>query len=276
MVMRKPGKVMIFGLLCLGILLIVLPIYITVVTAMKTAGESLRSFFTLPSSLMMDNFERVINSSGYWRSFGNTILITVIVLLGNVLIMPPLSYTVTRSMGSSKIIKALYFYLLIGIFIPFQVKMIPLVKMMSAFGMSTPVGLAILCIGSNTCESTFLYVGFMQSLPAEIEEAAYIDGASTARTFYEIVMPLITPILATALIKEALWIWNDFMLPMLILTKNDYFTLSLYAYNFKSIDQTDFGALFACYILQMLPMLIFYLFAQKHIIGGLTAGSVKG
>ena len=276
MIMKKPARILVFGILCLGILLIVLPIYITIVTAMKTAGESLRSFFSLPSTFMMDNFARVITSTGYWRSFANTLMITVIVLVGNIVIMPPLSYAVTRSMGSSKIFKALYIYLLIGIFIPFQVKMIPLVKMMSAFGMATPVGLAILCIGSNTCESTFLYVGFMQSLPAEIEEAAYIDGASTARTFYEIVMPLITPILATALIKEALWIWNDFMLPMLILTKNDYFTLSLYAYNFKSIDQTDFGALFACYILQMLPMLIFYLFAQKHIIGGLTAGSVKG
>lgn len=276
MIMKKPARILVFGILCLGVLLIVLPIYITIVTAMKTAGESLRSFFSLPSTFMMDNFARVITSTGYWRSFANTLMITVIVLVGNIVIMPPLSYAVTRSMGSSKIFKALYIYLLIGIFIPFQVKMIPLVKMMSAFGMATPVGLAILCIGSNTCESTFLYVGFMQSLPAEIEEAAYIDGASTARTFYEIVMPLITPILATALIKEALWIWNDFMLPMLILTKNDYFTLSLYAYNFKSIDQTDFGALFACYILQMLPMLIFYLFAQKHIIGGLTAGSVKG
>lgn len=276
MIMKKPARILVFGILCLGILLIVLPIYITIVTAMKTAGESLRSFFSLPSTFMMDNFARVITSTGYWRSFANTLMITVIVLVGNIVIMPPLSYAVTRSMGSSRIFKALYIYLLIGIFIPFQVKMIPLVKMMSAFGMATPVGLAILCIGSNTCESTFLYVGFMQSLPAEIEEAAYIDGASTARTFYEIVMPLITPIMATALIKEALWIWNDFMLPMLILTKNDYFTLSLYAYNFKSIDQTDFGALFACYILQMLPMLIFYLFAQKHIIGGLTAGSVKG
>ena len=276
MIMKKPARILVFGVLCLGVLLIVLPIYITIVTAMKTAGESLRSFFSLPSTFMMDNFARVITSTGYWRCFANTLMITVIVLVGNIVIMPPLSYAVTRSMGSSKIFKALYIYLLIGIFIPFQVKMIPLVKMMSAFGMATPVGLAILCIGSNTCESTFLYVGFMQSLPAEIEEAAYIDGASTARTFYEIVMPLITPILATALIKEALWIWNDFMLPMLILTKNDYFTLSLYAYNFKSIDQTDFGALFACYILQMLPMLIFYLFAQKHIIGGLTAGSVKG
>lgn len=276
MILKRPARVCIFILLVLGILLIVLPIYITVVTAMKTSGESMRSFFSLPSSLMMDNFARVITSNGYWRSFGNTLLITTIVLVGNVLIMPPLSYAVTRSMGDSKIFKALYIYLLIGIFIPFQVKMIPLVKMMSAFGMSNPVGLAILCIGSNTCESTFLYVGFMMSLPAEIEEAAYIDGASTARTFYEIVMPLIIPILATALIKEALWIWNDFMLPMLILTKNDFFTLSLYAYNFKSIDQTDFGALFACYILQMLPMLIFYLFAQKRIIGGLTAGAVKG
>ena len=161
MIMKKPARILVFGVLCLGVLLIVLPIYITIVTAMKTAGESLRSFFSLPSTFMMDNFARVITSTGYWRSFANTLMITVIVLVGNIVIMPPLSYAVTRSMGSSKIFKALYIYLLIGIFIPFQVKMIPLVKMMSAFGMATPVGLAILCIGSNTCESTFLYVGFM-------------------------------------------------------------------------------------------------------------------
>ena len=265
-----------YAVLIFGTLLILLPLYITVVTALKTPAESLRSFLTPPSSLMLDNFKSVINHSGYWRSFGNSLLISCIVLVGNVVLMPPLSYAVTRSMGSSKLYKGLYFYLLIGIFIPFQVKMIPLVKMMSAFGMNNPIGLAILCIGSNTCETTFLYVGFMQSLPAEIEEAAYIDGASVSRTFYEIVMPLITPIIATALIKEALWIWNDFMLPMLILTKTEYFTLTLFAYNFKSTDNTDFGLLFACYVLQMAPMLVFYLFAQKHIIGGLTSGSVKG
>ena len=265
-----------YAVLIFGTLLILLPLYITVVTALKTPAESLRSFLTPPSGLMLDNFKSVINHSGYWRSFGNSLLISCIVLVGNVVLMPPLSYAVTRSMGSSKLYKGLYFYLLIGIFIPFQVKMIPLVKMMSAFGMNNPVGLAILCIGSNTCETTFLYVGFMQSLPAEIEEAAYIDGASVSRTFYEIVMPLITPIIATALIKEALWIWNDFMLPMLILTKTEFFTLTLFAYNFKSTDNTDFGLLFACYVLQMAPMLVFYLFAQKHIIGGLTSGSVKG
>lgn len=276
MAMKRWSKIFAYTVLTFGCFLILLPLYITLVTAMKTPAESLRSFLTPPSSFMLDNFATVINHSGYWRSFGNSLLITAIVLCGNVIIMPPLSYAVTRSMGSSKLFKALYFYLLIGIFIPFQVKMIPLVKMMAAFGMNNPVGLAILCIGSNTCESTFLYVGYMQSLPAEIEEAAYIDGASTARTFYEIVMPLITPILATALIKEALWIWNDFMLPLLILNKSEYFTLTLFAYNFKSTDNTDFGPLFACYVLQMAPMLIFYLFAQKHIIGGLTSGSVKG
>lgn len=273
---KRLGKTFTYLLLSFGCLLIVLPLYITLVTAMKTPAESLRSFLTLPSELMLDNFDTVVNHSGYWRSFGNSLLITAIVLCGNVLVMPPLSYAVTRSMGYSRAFRVLYYYLLIGIFIPFQVKMIPLVKMMSSFGLNHPIGLAILCIGSNTCESTFLYVGYMQSLPSEIEEAAYIDGASPARTFYETVMPLITPILATSLIKEALWIWNDFMLPLLILNKNEYFTLTLFAYNFKSTDNTDFGPLFACYMLQMAPMLIFYLFAQKHIIGGLTAGSVKG
>lgn len=276
MAMKRSTKIFTYIFLIAGVLLILTPLYITLVTAMKTPKESLRSFLTMPSSLYLDNFKVVLEKNGYWRSFGNTVLISSIVLIGNVIFMPPLSYAVSRSMGDSKVFKFIYLYLLIGIFIPFQVKMIPLVKMMTQFGMSNPIGLAILCIGSNTCESTFLYVGYMMSLPNEIEEAAYIDGASTARTFYTIVMPLIKPILATALIKEMLWIWNDFMLPMLILTKTEQFTLTLFAYNFKTTDTTDFGPLFAAYVLQMAPMLLFYLFAQKKIIGGLTSGSVKG
>lgn len=273
---RRLSNTLTYVLLSLGVLMILLPLYITIITAFKTPGESARSYFTFPGSLYLDNFKAVLGSKTYWRAFGNTLLITVVVLLGNVALMPPLSYAVSRSMGEKKIYKWIYVYLLIGIFIPFQVKMIPLVKMMTALGMATPLGLAILCIGSNTCEATFLYVGYMQSLPPELEEAAYIDGATTVQTFYRIIMPLIKPILATALIKEALWIWNDYLLPMLILQKAEHQTLTLYAYNFQSPNWVDYGSTFACYLMQMMPMIIFYLVAQKHIIGGLTSGAVKG
>lgn len=276
MAKRRLSNTLSYILLGFGVLMILLPLYITVVTAFKTPSESTRSYFTLPGSFYLENFKTVLSSKAYWRAFGNTTLITVVVLIGNVVLMPPLAYAVTRSMENRKIYKVIYIYLLIGIFIPFQVKMIPLVKMMTSFGMATPLGLAILCIGSNTCEATFLYVGYMQSLPRELEEAAYIDGATTVQTFYRVIMPLITPILATALIKEALWIWNDYMLPMLILQKVEHQTLTLYAYNFQSANWVDYGSTFACYLLQMLPMIIFYLFAQKHIIGGLTSGAVKG
>mgnify|MGYP002555117308 CR=1 FL=1 len=153
---------------------------------------------------------------------------------------------------------------------------IPLVKLLSSLSMMTPTGLAVLCIGSSTCESVFLYVGYMESIPKDIEEAAYIDGASTAQTFYRIVLPLLKPILATAMIKDGLWIWNDYMLPLLTLNKSaNYWTLTLFAYNFQSENAIDYGATFACYCLQMLPIMVFYVFMQKNIIGGLTAGAVK-
>ena len=275
MTAKKITNAFTYFVLCLGLLLIVIPLYITVVTAFKTSGESMKNYFALPTSLYIDNFRVILSDHGYWRALGNTLLVAVIVLCGNIAIMPMLSYAVTRSMPHSKVYKALYFYLLIGIFIPFQVKMIPLVKLMSWLGLTNPIGLAILCIGSNTCESVFLYVGYMQSLPQEIEEAANIDGASTAQTFYRIVLPLIKPILATALIKEGLWIWNDYMMPLIILNKSVDYTLTLYAYNYQTTNLIDYGTTFACYILQMLPMMIFYVFAQKHIIGGLTSGAVK-
>ena len=277
MKLNRFTKVNIYFMLSFSVLLIVLPLYITVITAFKTTGESTLSYLTPPSSLYLENFKTVFNYTNYWSALGNTTYITAFVLLGNLMVMPMLSYSVSRSLGSSKGFRLLYYYLLVGIFIPFQVKMIPLVKLMSWLNLSTPTGLAILCIGSSTCESTFLYVGYMQSLPKDIEESAYIDGATTAQTFFRIVFPLMKPILATAMIKDGLWIWNDYMLPLIILNSSPKsWTLTLFSYNFQTPNLVDYGSVFACYILQMLPIMIFYVFMQKYIIGGLAAGAVKG
>ncbi|MBQ8088540.1 MAG: carbohydrate ABC transporter permease [Clostridia bacterium] len=276
MKMSSRTKALTYVVCILGVLLVVFPLYVTVVTAFKSPNESARSFLTLPSSLYLDNFQNILRGGDYWTAFFNTVYITAFVLLGNLVIMPMLAYAVSRSMNISRWYRILYYYLLLGIFIPFQVKMIPLVKLMSSLNLMSPTGLSILCIGSSTCESVFLYVGYMESIPRDIEEAAYIDGASTAYTFYRVVLPLLKPILATAMIKDGLWIWNDYMLPLLILNKSaSHWTLTLFAYNFRSTNAIDYGASFACYCLQMLPILVFYVFMQKNIIGGLTAGAVK-
>ena len=182
------------------------------------------------------------------------------------------------------IFRSFTFYLLLfsdqspifGIFIPFQVKMMPLVKMLSGLEMMNPTGLAILCISSSTCESVFLFVGYMGAIPIDMEEAAQIDGAGTFLTYRSIVFPLLKPMLATVLIKQGLWIWNDFMLPLITLNKTwENWTLTLFQYNFQTEYSINYSLTFATFTLSMLPLVVFYCFMQKAIIGGLTAGAVK-
>lgn len=263
-------------LLSLGVLMIVLPLYMTVITAFKTTAENTASFFALPESFYLGNFKEVLSGGGYTRAFANTVYITAGVILGNMLLMPAMSYAISRSMDSSRAYRLVYYFLLLGIFIPFEVKMMPLVKLMSWLDLLHPTGLIVLCIASSTCEAVFLYVGFLASIPQEMEEAAYIDGASTLQTYTNVVFPLLKPMMATVLIRNGLWIWNDFMLPLVTLNRSaDYWTLTLFQYNFRTEYSTNYSLTFASFCMSMLPILVFYVFMQKNIIGGLTSGAVK-
>lgn len=273
---RISTKALIYILLSVGVLLIVFPLYITLMTAFKTAAENTASFFSLPQSLSFQNFAKVLAGGRYFRALGNTVYITALVLAGNVALMPMMSYAISRSMGTSRGYRMMYAFLLLGIFIPFEVKMMPLVKQLTFMKMLNPTGLAILCVSSLTCEAVFLYVGFLRSIPTDMEEAAYIDGASTAQTFYRVVFPLMRPMLATVLIRNGLWIWNDFMLPLITLNRSwKHWTITLFQYNFKDEYSVDYSLTFATFCMSMLPILIFYVFMQRNIIGGLTSGAVK-
>lgn len=273
---RIPTKALVYVILSAGVLLIVFPLYITLMTAFKTAAENTASFFSLPQSLSFQNFAKVLEGGRYFRALGNTVFVTLLVLAGNVALMPMMSYAISRSMGTSRGYRMMYAFLLLGIFIPFEVKMMPLVKQLTFMKMLNPTGLAILCVSSLTCEAVFLYVGFLRSIPTDMEEAAYIDGASTAQTFYRVVFPLMRPMLATVLIRNGLWIWNDFMLPLITLNRSwKYWTITLFQYNFKDEFSVDYSLTFATFCMSMLPILIFYVFMQRNIIGGLTSGAVK-
>lgn len=273
---KKQNNILTYLILILGVLLILLPLYVTLVTAFKSNEQSAQSFFSLPIPVYLESFKEILTSERYYSALFNTIYITAIVLAGNIIIMPAMSYAVARRMPESRWYRYVYVFLLLGIFIPFQVKMMPLVKMMSALDMMNPTGLAILCISSSTCESVFLFVGYMGAIPTDMEEAAQIDGAGTFLTYRAIVFPLLKPMLATVLIKQGLWVWNDFMLPLITLNRSwQDWTLTLFQYNFQTEYSINYSLTFATFVLSMLPLLIFYCFMQKSIIGGLTAGAVK-
>lgn len=273
----KKGKFFLYLILTLGALLILFPMYITITTTFKTPAESAVSFFTLPKSLYLGNYATVLQDEKLYYAYGNTILITVVSLLGEMLILPPMGFALSRGMKQNRFFKGLYFFFLLGIFLPWQVRMMPVVKLMGWLGLLSPLGITLLYIAHATCESMFLYVGYLATVSDSIEEAAYIDGASTFQIYTRVILPLMTPILSTVLIREGLAIWNDFQMPLITLNRSSkLWTLTIYLNNFQSELSVDYNLSFACLMLTCLPIVIFYIIMQKQIMGGLTSGAVKG
>ena len=273
----KKGKFFLYLILTLGALLILFPMYITITTTFKTPAESAVSFFTLPKSLYLGNYATVLQDEKLYYAYGNTILITVVSLLGEMLILPPMGFALSRGMKQNRFFKGLYFFFLLGIFLPWQVRMMPVVKLMGWLGLLSPLGITLLYVAHATCESMFLYVGYLATVSDSIEEAAYIDGASTFQVYTRVILPLMTPILSTVLIREGLAIWNDFQMPLITLNRSsNLWTLTIYLNNFQSELSVDYNLSFACLMLTCLPIVIFYIIMQKQIMGGLTSGAVKG
>lgn len=263
-------------LIACGLALILFPLYLVVINSFKSLEEAGRNFFALPSTLRPDNFTELFTNSNYWAFLRNSLKITVISVALILLLVPSVSYAVARNF-ERKYYKTIYFYLLMGLFIPSQVIMLPVTKMMTRLNLLNHEGLIVLYAAFSLTQGVFLFVNYIRGLPYEIEESAQIDGCSVFQTYVRIVLPLVKPMISTLLIMDTLWIWNDFMLPLLILnrTKNIW-TLPLFQYNFKTEYSFNYTLAFSAYLLAMLPMLIIYCLGQKYIIKGLTAGSVKG
>lgn len=273
---KKIKKGAVYFLLILGLLLILFPLYICVITTFKTQSETAISYFTLPKSLYLENYIEILKNEKLYYAYGNTLFITVLSLLGSLLFMPAMSFAIARGMTNNRVFRGIYFYLLIGIFIPFQVRMVPLVKLLSQLHMLNQVGLVILYIAHATCESVFLYVGYLASVSGNLEEAAYIDGANTFRIYRTIMFPLMKPIIVTVVIREGLAIWNDYLLPLVTLNHSwKMWTLTLFQNAFQSEFSVDYSQAFTCFVTASIPIVVFYLILQKQIIGGLTSGAIK-
>lgn len=264
-------------LLALGLVAILFPLYLTLVTSLKTQQESTLHFFALPTSLYLDNFKSVLGKSQFWRFVLNSIVISVASVSLIVLLVPMASFSIARN-GKKRYYSSLYFFIVIGIFIPFQVIMLPISAFMTKLRLNNIMGVVLFYLGVSFMKGVFLLTKYIRnSVPVELEEAAYMDGASVSFTYFRVVLPLIGPMVSTIMIMDFLWIWNDFMLPLILLNRSPAsWTLPLFQYNFKTQYTFEYNLAFSAILLSMIPVVMIYVFAQRYIISGLTAGSVKG
>lgn len=276
--MRKEGiiwKTFKCVVIILGLILILGPVFVIFINTMKTMQEAGRDFFALPSGLNFDNYKELFSRSDFWSSFRNSLIVTVTSVSLIVIVIPALSYAVARNLNK-KYYKLLYYYILAGIFIPFQVLMLPMVKQMTQIKLLNQFGLILLHLTFSLPTGLFLFVNYIRSLPAEVEEAARVDGCNVFQTYVRIVIYLIKPMIATIIVMDSLGCWNNFMMALLILNKNhSMWTLPLMQYNFKAEYSFNYTMAFTAYIVCMIPIVIVYALGQKYIIKGLTAGAVK-
>ena len=270
------AKVVTGLVLLIGAVIILFPMYITIITSLKTQQESAADFFSLPSSFYLGNFISVFEKSGYWTYVWNSAKITIISVVLILVFIPMCAYAIARKMEENKYFKTIYFYLLLGIFVPFQVIMVPLVQYLTKMKLLNQTGLICMCLSLASSQGVFLLANYVKSVPRDLEEAASIDGCTTFSAYWRVVRPLIKPMVATIFVMNALWVWNDFQMPLLILNQQPgMWTLPLFQYNFKSQYTFDYNLAFASYLVAMLPVIIAYICAQKYIVAGLTQGAVK-
>lgn len=277
--MKKEEKVTNFwkyALLVVGGILILVPLLVTVFSSFKTTKDIMNHFFSLPNPFTLSNYQRLI-ADGIGGYFWNSAVITILSLIVVAIFIPAAAYSIARNMSKRKAFNIMYSLLILGIFVPFQVIMIPITVMMSKLGLANMYGLVILYLTYAIPQTLFLYVGYIKIIvPDSLDEAAEIDGADKFTTYRQIIFPMLKPMHATTLIINALWFWNDFMLPLLVLNKDSkMWTLPLFQYNYQGQYFNDYGPSFASYIVGIITITIVYLIFQKNIISGMSNGAVK-
>lgn len=270
---RNIGK---YILLTVGGILILIPLLVTVFSSFKTTKDIMGNFFSFPNPGTLDNYRRLL-ADGIGGYFWNSTVITVISVLLVMFFVPMAAYSIARNISKKRAFSLMYSFLILGIFVPFQVIMIPITVMMSKLGLANMWGLMLLYLTYAVPQTLFLYVGFIKmGVPESLDEAAEIDGASKITTYFKIVFPMLKPMHATTLIMNALWFWNDFMLPLLILNRDSkMWTLPLFQYNYTGQYFNDYGPSFASYVVGIITITIVYVIFQKNITAGMSNGAVK-
>lgn len=272
---RLLSDVIVYGLLTVAALFTLFPLLMALMNSFKTNRELLTNVMSWPTEFNFDNYIRTFEKMHYGRSFANTVILAglsvSLMILFSALAGWKLCRTKTRL---SKFILNLFIF---SMLIPFSSIMIPLYRVTLALDIKNSlVGLSLVYAGLGVSMAIFLYHGFVKGIPIEMEEAAAIDGCNSMQTFFKIVLPMLKPITATITITNVLWVWNDFLLPLIVISDSKKYTLLLSTNTLFGQYSSDWTAILSALILAALPVIVFYAIFQKQILKGISDGAVKG
>ena len=277
---RSPGSTLLTVLFAVVSIFYLFPVFMVVLNSFKGntfVKTETFAWFTSESFVGVDNFITGMTFGGYpfWKS---VVYSTVITLLSTALILLFTSMAAWFiSRVDSLVCRIVYFACVFSMVVPFQMVMFTLSKTADTLNLDTPWTIPIIYLGFGAGLAVFMFVGFVKSIPLEIEEAAAIDGCSPFRTYFNVVLPMMKPTMISVAILEIMWVWNDYLLPYLVLDRTKYMTIPIHIQYLKgSYGTVDLGATMALILLSIIPVIVFYLTCQKHIIKGVAAGAVKG
>lgn len=277
MVKNKKGNVVLTVLFTLISLLWIFPIVEVVLNSFKRKAYISREPFGLPTGKMFEGLKNYVNGiekTDFFRAFGLSLLVTVLSVAVLLLCTSMCAWYIVRV--KSVISSVMFYGFVFSMIVPFQMVMFTLSKIANMLRLTTPLGLVLVYLGFGAGLCVFMFTGFVQSIPLEIEESAMIDGCNPIQAYFRIVLPIMKPTCITVAILEAMWIWNDYLLPLLVLD-SDYQTIPIAIQYLKGgHGSVDMGAMMATLVLSIIPIVIFYMICQKYIIEGVVAGAVKG
>ncbi len=273
----KTALTVIFTILCI---IYILPILIVLMNSFKTNAAVNTETFALPNSetfVGLQNYVKGMTFGNYpfMQAVGYSLFITLASTALILLCTSMAAWYISRV--DSIVARVVYFLCVFSMVVPFQMVMFTLSRTANQLHLDTPWTIPLIYLGFGAGLAVFMFCGFVKSIPLQIEEAAAIDGCGPVRTFFQIVLPMMKPTMISVGVLEIMWVWNDYLLPYLVLDRTKYMTIPIVIQHLKgSYGQVDMGATMALILLSILPVVIFYLLCQKHIIKGVAAGAVKG
>ena len=274
---EKAFNTVFFFLLLLLAVLFVFPVFIVLLNSFKLKFSIATAPFVFPNGTTfskLENYVTGINSTGFLSAIGWSLFITVFSVAIIIVFTSMTAWYIIRV--KSKGTKILYYALVFSMIVPFQMVMFTMSKIANALSLDNPIGIIFIYLGFGAGLSVFMFSGFIKTVPKTIEEAATIDGCNTLEVFWLVVFPILKPTAITVAILNTMWIWNDYLLPYLVIGK-DYKTIPIAVQYLKGgYGSVDMGAMMAMLVLSIIPVVVFYLICQKYIIKGVASGAVKG
>ena len=279
MTKKKTSNVIIFCILCVLVVAFLTPIFFVLINSFKGKLFISNNPFALPTAETfagLTNYVNGIEKTGFFTAFGWSAFITVFSVAAIILFTSMTAYYLTRV--KTGVTNVLYYMFVFSMIVPFQMVMFTMSKLANMTHLNNPPGMVLLYLGFGSGLSVFMFCGFIKSIPLDIEEAAMIDGCNPLQTFFGVVMPILKPTAITVAILNAMWIWNDYLPPYLVIgLSTNYKTIPVVVqYLVGSYGAKDLGAMMALLVLSVIPIIVFYLTCQKYIIEGVVAGAVKG